>query len=159
MNHWFLVKKHRKKFRIEWVTHPLGLQQWIEWATSWGVICSELELTAKEKRQGVEVSLRTGGRRWGSRVHGLYWDGWYLYREFDDTQELTEYGLDGFPSAVIVGVLEQHPGEQLIKVEADGVFTMSLDEWIEYSTSDRNSTDLNDLGVSAQSQVVQGRLL
>ena len=156
MKHWFLVKKHRKKFRIEWVTWPRSLWAWVEWAKGWGGEYEEVIPTRQERRRGVEVALITGSDH--ERRPGLYWSDGTLYREFDDMRKLVLRGLAGFPARLTDGLMRECPDTQIFRVQADGVFTMSIREWGLCLYSE-NLSDLNDLGVSAQSQVVQGRLL
>jgi hypothetical protein len=149
----FTVKQvkvgRQKKLRINWNVQALcggsrtnhrcdNLADYLVWAFN--------EYAVRYKVSACCELCYVSGNAFGEYSDGLFWDGFEMYRLFNSTHYLTQHGLDLLPT--VVWTQYYYSGEQIFRVEADGVFSMSMREWMRYFCSGRNERSLDGLAVS-----------
>lgn len=155
----FLVtEKKRRKMRIEWILD--GLWSFFILAHEQGAEYAFLAPSKRTAPKTALIELEAIKGCWGEYKRGLYWDGsGGLYREFGSTHYLAQHGLDGYPKR-IVNYLITNKDEQIFRVEMNGVFSLSMSEWLGYFASGEDSPDLSDMAITKKSiKQTQGRLL
>lgn len=78
----------------------------------------------------------------------IYWEPGSIFRMLSGSHYLTQHGLDGLPQRYIEK-LYGHP-QPIFKVEPykGGVFSMTMDDWLQHFYSGQNADSLDALGQS-----------
>jgi len=139
----FVVTEKRRTFEIEWrlpdIRDPAAF---LYWAHDYGARY-KLRPTGR-KDPWLEFIALEG--TYGEYPRDLYWRNCPWRGSFRSTHKLVQHGLDGLPTAFFRELPRDEP---IFYVAArNGAFVLTLDDWVRYFTSGRNSTDLADLAIT-----------
>ncbi len=145
MQELFIVTEKRRTFEIEWrlpdIHDPAAF---LYWAYNLG---ARYEIRpADRKGMWLELIAREGTH--GEYPRWLYWGHCPWRGDFGTTHKLTQHGLDGLPAAFYRALPRDEP---IFRVNArNGLFILTLNEWINYFASGRNSSNLADLAITTR---------
>lgn len=156
----FRVTEKRRKMRVEWILED-GLWSFFILAHEQGAEYALLAPFRRTAPRAALIEIEAIRGCWGEYKRGLYWDGsGGLYREFNSTHYLAQHGLDSYPKRIVNYLITNKPDEQIFRVEARGVFTLSITEWLHYFGSGEDFVRLTDMAITKKSiKQTQGRLL
>jgi len=137
-----VVSEARRVFTVRW--HIAGIDNpadFLYWAAQYG---ARYELRPAPKPWWLEFLAKDGVH--GEYPNGLFWDSWShpnpARSNFRATHKLTQHGLDGLPRQCYESLARQDP---IFRVESrSGLFVLTLDEWLRYFVSGRNSSNLSE---------------